>query len=581
MMRQESISSVKSSLHLLIFQPTSDARENATMPSSPSPSPPPPKKNKSLLVILCSFCFFFWFKPSEPFLVPYLVHTKGFSIREINEEIFPVYVYAFFAWTLLSGPIAARYGSRFMLRVGVLSEFVVRWVLIYGESIHAMRFMQVCFGATIASFPFAFSYGVEIFSSATNTELEEEDFEDDDVSDTIDNNNNTYHCDEKKENEKHNGDQTGYISATFATSYAFAGIVGQLAVSFGNRPAKAEDRIAELFWVSLTSVGLAVLVAFFVLPDVSGRKSQRERNFSERRGSDGRFSAIGETVETMRLAYSELGTRCLSIYWVVASAGLNFVQTYGSNSWYETDADSGVDNGYFVFIAQISIATVSLFARARVVSEDFGNRPGFYSLCSIFGFVAALLSGHWGSGPTKNLGSKVIAMFVFYVILTSAVNLGLLVCYARASACISDGFERRREEEKKKRALTTPEAINNSNNNNSSSNNNSGNDRELDEQFSSVKEKASIRMLFGMNGIFAAFTLCILQAATTGDSAKTIVRVGAAFIQIGAVINAITTRLVGLKNGYTCSKFEENERRRKGEIGGRDSHEIELHHARV
>jgi hypothetical protein len=167
-------------------------------------------------------------------------------------------------------------------------------------------------------------------------------------------------------------------------------------------------------------------------------------------------------------------------------------------------------------------------------------------------------------------------MFVFYVILTSAVNLGLLVCYARASACISDGFERRREEEKKKRALTTPEAINNSNNNNSSSN-----DRELDEQFSSVKEKASIRMLFGMNGIFAAFTLCILQAATTGDSAKTIVRVGAAFIQIGAVINAITTRLVGLKNGYTCSKFEENERRRKGEIGGRDSHEIELHHARV
>jgi hypothetical protein len=107
--------------------------------------------------------------------------------------------------------------------------------------------MQVCFGATSASFPFAFSYGVEIFSSATNTELEEEDFEDDDVSDTIDNNNNTYHCDEKKENEKHNGDQTGYISATFATSYAFAGIVGQLAVSFGNRPAKAEDRIAELF----------------------------------------------------------------------------------------------------------------------------------------------------------------------------------------------------------------------------------------------------------------------------------------------------------------------------------------------
>ena len=89
------------------------------MPSSPPKKKK--KKNKSLLVILCLFCFFFWFKPSEPFLVPYLVHTKGFSIREINEEIFPVYVYAFFAWTLLSGPIAAKYGSRVRLRVVVLS----------------------------------------------------------------------------------------------------------------------------------------------------------------------------------------------------------------------------------------------------------------------------------------------------------------------------------------------------------------------------------------------------------------------------------------------------------------------------
>ena len=279
-----------------------------------------------------------------------------------------------------------------------------------------------------------------------------------------------------------------------------------------------------------------------------------------------------ETAETIKLSYSDIGARCLSIYWVVASAGLNFVQTYGSNSWYETDADSGLDNGYFVFVAQVSIAIVSLFARVRVVSEDFGNRPGFYTLCSLFGFVAALLLGSWGSAPFKNVGgSKVIAMFVFYVILTSAVNLGLLVCYARASTCISNGFERKREEEKKKRLIGTPEAIQNVEN---SMDNDSENDNYHSTQsFSSVKEKSAIRMLFGVNGIFAAFTLCMMEAATRGDSAKTLVRMGAAFIQIGALINGITTRLVGLKNGYTFSKVEENERRRKEE---RNGYEIEL-----
>ena len=499
-----------------------------------------------------AFCFLFWFKPSEPFLVPHLVGNKGFSIRDVNDDIFPTYVYAFFFWTVLSGPVASKLGSRFVLRVGASCEFIVRWMLIYGESIRSMRAMQVLFGATIASVPFAYSYGVEMLDN-NGDEDEDEDEENDETSD-----------------EKHNGDQTGYISATFALSYALAGMIGQCAVSFGDTETKtAEDRIGELFWVSLVSVGLAVMVAFFVLPDVSGKHGG-----SARRRSTGRSArwSLRETAETIKLSYSDIGARCLSIYWVVASAGLNFVQTYGSNSWYETDADSGLDNGYFVFVAQVSIAIVSLFARVRVVSEDFGNRPGFYTLCSLFGFVAALLLGRWGSAPFKNVGgSKVIAMFVFYVILTSAVNLGLLVCYARASTCISNGFERKREEEKKKRLIGTPEAIQNVEN--SMDNDSENDDYHSTQSFSSVKEKSAIRMLFGVNGIFAAFTLCMMEAVTRGDSAKTLVRMGAAFIQIGALINGITTRLVGLKNGYTFSKFEENERRRKEE---RNGYEIEL-----
>ena len=129
----------------------------------------------------------------------------------------------------------------------------------------------------------------------------------------------------------------------------------------------------------------------------------------------------------------------------------------------------------------------------------------------------------------------------------------------------------KREEEKKKRLIGTPEAIQNVEN---SMDNDSENDNYHSTQsFSSVKEKSAIRMLFGVNGIFAAFTLCMMEAATRGDSAKTLVRMGAAFIQIGALINGITTTLVGLKNGYTFSKVAENETRRKEE---RNGYEIEL-----
>ena len=83
-------------------------------------------------------------------------------------------MYAFFFWTVLSGPVASKLGSRFVLRVGASCEFIVRWMLIYGESIRSMRAMQVLFGATIASVPFAYSYGVEMLDNNGDEDEEEE-----------------------------------------------------------------------------------------------------------------------------------------------------------------------------------------------------------------------------------------------------------------------------------------------------------------------------------------------------------------------------------------------------------------------
>lgn len=493
--------------------------------------------------------------------MPYLVETKMFAIEEINDRIYPAYIYAFFFFSAMSGPVSAKFGSLAVIRVGVLCELIVRVILIFGESVRAMQAMEVLFAMTIASFPFAFSYALEIVRGGTSS-----------GGSVVGGSSGSGDGDD----EVHNGDVTGYVSAVFAFSYGLAAIVGQFIVDYGRRGTKREN-VEDLFWVSLFSVLIAVCVAFFGLEDLGSARRRKLRKFRDRNNNNDtidnnvavsntklksskstfglRESAV-EVMETIKLAYGTLGARCLSIWWIIASAGLNFVQTYGSNSWYESDSSSGRNNGYFVFLSQASIALVSLLTRFRSLSEDYGNRPRFYSICSLFGFVSAVLTVRWGHDALQVGGSEVIPMFSFYVILTSAVNLGLLVNYARVTACISNGFEKAREEEMTNSSSMSSPPAGALAVANSEEEDDDADDDEIaltSSSFSMTKEKAAIRMIFGMNSVFSAFALVMFEAITHGHSAKGLVRLGAIFIQVGSLLTAITTRLCGLKNGFTFS----------------------------
>ena len=56
------------------------------------------------------YSFFIVFKPSEAYLVDLLVEVKGFSTEQVYQNIFPMWTYSYFLFTVLL-PIVAEVGS--------------------------------------------------------------------------------------------------------------------------------------------------------------------------------------------------------------------------------------------------------------------------------------------------------------------------------------------------------------------------------------------------------------------------------------------------------------------------------------
>lgn len=51
----------------------------------------------------CLFIVFFSFKPSDPHLTVYLVHSKHLSEEDVNSKVYPVSTYAYLPLLLLAG----------------------------------------------------------------------------------------------------------------------------------------------------------------------------------------------------------------------------------------------------------------------------------------------------------------------------------------------------------------------------------------------------------------------------------------------------------------------------------------------
>ena len=93
--------------------------------------------------ILLLYVFFRDFRPSEPFLTPFLNESKNFTKHEINNMIYPVWSYSqlpIFILVLVTTDIV-RY--RPMIWLGAMG-YVSTWLLlVYGKTVQQMQLMQV------------------------------------------------------------------------------------------------------------------------------------------------------------------------------------------------------------------------------------------------------------------------------------------------------------------------------------------------------------------------------------------------------------------------------------------------------
>ena len=101
--------------------------------------------------LLCLIGFLFSFKPSEPFLTHFLHESKGLSSEQVDDEVYPVWSYAFLACILPVGLASAAFGVRRVVMVGFAARLATRALLLWGQGVFAMQVMQFCFGLASAT----------------------------------------------------------------------------------------------------------------------------------------------------------------------------------------------------------------------------------------------------------------------------------------------------------------------------------------------------------------------------------------------------------------------------------------------
>ena len=105
-----------------------------------------PSAHRPFLFLLCFVSFFVTFRPSEPFLTPYLIDDKGLGADAVNERVYPTWTYCYFAFLLPAGVLGEVVGSRAMIVAQLSSLLATYVILIWAEGVAWMQFMQATYG---------------------------------------------------------------------------------------------------------------------------------------------------------------------------------------------------------------------------------------------------------------------------------------------------------------------------------------------------------------------------------------------------------------------------------------------------
>ena len=302
------------------------------------------------------------FKPSEPFLLPYLVRSLGVSEDEIGARVFPVYSYAAFG-AMLALPAAdaaaraAGAGYKSLLVVCAASRLGTRALLIFGASdVRLMQIMQVLYGISEATNVVTLCYLYRVLPVRAFA------------------------------------DATAATGAAGAVSYVIAAELGQLMIGGGRSDNNESGGKADatyylpLFWVSFAAVA-AGLVLTLLLPGDAERSAAEDVALAGtplgeqrvpagtmvdagqvRAGCDSQHGVRPPLPARLRALYSPTRVRLLSLWWALALAVLGVAENFSTNMLCAVDAGTcETQSGHLTAAARIGTAVCSLAAARLAV----------------------------------------------------------------------------------------------------------------------------------------------------------------------------------------------------------------------
>jgi solute carrier family 19 (thiamine transporter), member 2/3 len=355
------------------------------------------------VLLLCISGFFLSLKPSEPFLTPFLTQDKGVTDQELNDDIYPVWTYSYFACLLPVGVLAELFGYRIMIVAGIVAREVTRVLLLYSNGLQAMQWMQFAFGFASATDMVFYSFVYQMVSR------------------------DRYH------------DVTGYSRAAILVGHTLAGFGGQLLVEWN-------VSLRALFYISFATVSVG-LVVFLAAPhpdhsSVHNQNSSSTQDYDYQSLNSLQYEQSSRTLRATLRRIPQLGARMLdtylqqncavlflSMWWWGGYAVLELVLNYATTLF--DVIDSSVDyNGAVTATGRLFAAAASLLA-APIAFWVIKNRFLVLAFGSILS--AALLSI---AAETPSIIIAYMCFAVFYGCMSF-----LVACVSAHIATHANGHE--------------------------------------------------------------------------------------------------------------------------------------------
>ncbi|XP_077464905.1 reduced folate transporter [Stigmatopora argus] len=113
--------------------------------------PDEPRKWMWAVIFLCFYGFMSSIKPGEPFITPYLLSTeKNFTTQQVTNEITPVLTYSYMAVLVPAFLLTDILRYKPVLVIQSISQVVIWVILLLGNTLIEMQFMEFFYGVTMA-----------------------------------------------------------------------------------------------------------------------------------------------------------------------------------------------------------------------------------------------------------------------------------------------------------------------------------------------------------------------------------------------------------------------------------------------